>query len=297
MRAYSEDPRRKVIEALQRGISKAHAAHLFGISISSVKRYARMARRGRPLSPRKGTGRPPKIDERAAKLLEEDVKERPAAAVAHRRRFLEHFTGEPLSDSTVRRLLKRLGFSRKRTVGAMERDEWLRAAWKVMVAGKPDARRLVFVDEMGTNTSLSAPYGWAPKGERACWSVPPRNRGPNTTLLASMSPEGMGRCLAVIGPTTREVFEAYVEKVLAPSLRGGRIVVMDNLSAHEGPRVGELIEERGCELLYLAPYPPDLNPIEEAFAKNRGPHAESRGSHPRDPGRGDGHGDLGGRCS
>ena len=180
----------------------------------------------------------------------------------------------------------------------MERDDRLRAAWKVMVAGKPDARRLVFVDEMGTNTSLSAPYGWAPKGERACWSVPPRNRGPNTTLLASMSPEGMGRCLAVIGPTTREVFEAYVEKVLAPSLRGGRIVVMDNLSAHEGPRVGELIEERGCELLYLPPYPPDLNPIEEAaFAKNRGPHAESRSSHPRDPHRGYGGGDLGGRCS
>ncbi len=151
----------------------------------------------------------------------------------------------------------------------MERDEFLRTAWRVMVAGKCEARRLVLVDEMGTNTSLCPLYGWAAKGERACWSVP-RNRGPNTTLLASMSVEGMGPCLAVVGPTTREVFEAYIEKVLAPSLRGGQIVVMDNLSAHKGERVRELIEERGCKLLYLPPYSPDLNPIEEAFSKIKG---------------------------
>jgi hypothetical protein len=73
-------------------------------------------------------------------------------------------------------------------VGALERDEWQRAAWKVMVAEQVEAKRLVFVDEMGTNTSLSPMYGWAKKGERAHCSVP-RNRGKNTTLLASMSIE------------------------------------------------------------------------------------------------------------
>src|SRR5215210_4084594 len=72
-----------------------------------------------------------------------------------------------------------------------ERDEWLRAAWKAMIANKLDARRLVFVDEMGTNTALSPLYAWAPRGHRARWSVP-RNRAKNTTLLASMSVEGMG---------------------------------------------------------------------------------------------------------
>jgi transposase len=77
----------------------------------------------------------------------------------------------------------------------------------------------------------------------------------------------MGPSLAVKGPTTREVFETYIEKVLAPALREGQVVVMDNLSAHKGERVRELIEERGCEVLYLPPYSPDLNPIEEAFAK------------------------------
>jgi transposase len=151
----------------------------------------------------------------------------------------------------------------------MERDEWRRATWRVTVAQTLDARSLVFVDEMGTNTSLSPLYGWSKKGQRAYCSVS-RNRGKNTTLLASMSVEGMGPSLAVEGATTTRVFETYVERVLAPTLREGQVVVMDNLSAHKGERVRELIEGRGCELLYLPSYSPDLNPIEEAFSKIKG---------------------------
>jgi transposase len=151
-------------------------------------------------------------------------------------------------------------------LGASERDEFLRAAWRVLVSGKLDGRRFVFVDECSTNTSLSPIYGWARRGHRAYYEAP-RNWGANVTLLSSMSLEGMGPSLAVEGPTTREVFETYLEKVLAPVLREGQIVVMDNLSSHKGSRVRELIEECGCELLYLPPYSPDLNPIEEAFAK------------------------------
>jgi transposase len=138
-----------------------------------------------------------------------------------------------------------------------------------MVAERVETERLVFVDEMGTNTSLSPVYAWAPKGQRACWSVP-RNRGANTTVLSSMGVEGMGPSLTVEGSTTSVVFEAYVEQVLAPTLRKGQVVVMDNLSAHKGERVRQLIEERGCSLLYLPSYSPDLNPIEEAFAKIKG---------------------------
>ena len=82
-----------------------------------------------------------------------------------------------------------------------------------------------------------------------------------------MSLEGMGPCLAVEGATTKLLFEAYVERVLAPSLRPGRVMVMDNLGAHRGDRVRELIEARGCSLLYLPPYSPDFSPIEEAFGK------------------------------
>lgn len=114
MKAYSEDLRQKIVAALERGTPKAQAARLFDVSLSSVKRYARKARRRDSLAPKKGSGRPPKLDENAGRLLEGDVKERPAATVEQRRRFLEHLTGKTLSNSTVRRLLKRLGFSRKK---------------------------------------------------------------------------------------------------------------------------------------------------------------------------------------
>jgi transposase len=135
-----------------------------------------------------------------------------------------------------------------------------------MVAATVDPSRLVFVDEMGVHTSLAPLYGYSPKGERVRLEVP-RNRGKNTTLLASITLGGMGETMAVEGSTDRGVFEAYVEHALAPTLESGQMVVMDNLSAHKPKRVRELIEERGCEPIYLPSYSPDLNPIEEAFAK------------------------------
>ena len=142
MKAYSEDLRKKIVASIERGMSKAQAARLFDVSLSSVKRYSRTASQGGSLEPRKSPGRPRKADEKAQLLLRKDVEERPAATISQRRRFLEHLTGTTLSDSTVRRLMKRMGFSqKKRTVGALERDEWLRAAWRVMVVQPLDARR------------------------------------------------------------------------------------------------------------------------------------------------------------
>lgn len=133
-------------------------------------------------------------------------------------------------------------------------------AWAV------EPERLLFVDECGVHTSLAPIYGYAPRDKRLHLPVP-RNRGKNTTLLSSMTTGGMGPSLAVEGATTARVFETYVEKVLVPSLRAGQIVVMDNLSAHRPRRIRELIEQQGCELLYLPAYSPDYNPIEEAFSK------------------------------
>ena len=135
-----------------------------------------------------------------------------------------------------------------------------------MVAAVVKPERLIFVDECGTHTSLAPIYGYAPRGERLHLRVP-RSRGKNTSLLSSMTLSGMGPSLTVEGSTTARVFETYVEKVLLPSLKEGQIVVMDNLSAHRPKRIRELIEQQGCELLYLPAYSPDYNPIEEAFAK------------------------------
>ena len=94
--------------------------------------------------------------------------------------------------------------------------------------GMLDGRRLLFVDEMGSHTSLAPLYAYSPRGERAFFEIP-RNTGKNTTLLASMSCEGIGPSMAIEGSMTKEVFEAYVEHFLAPKLSRGQVAVMDNL--------------------------------------------------------------------
>jgi hypothetical protein len=127
-----------------------------------------------------------------------------------------------------------------------------------MVAAEVDPKQLVLVDEMGVHTSLASLYGYSRKGERVHLQVP-RNRGKNTTLLASITLSGMGETMAVEGSTDREVFDAYVEHVLAPTLEAGHVVIMDNLSAHKPAKVRELIESRSCELERLF----DLRTAEE----------------------------------
>jgi transposase len=114
MKAYSEDLRKKVVEAVQqRGMSKSEAARTFGVSLSSVKRYVGKARRGSPLSPKKHPGPRSKMSERARRLLKADVENRPAVTLRERRRFVEGVAGVSVSESTLSRLLRRMGFSPK----------------------------------------------------------------------------------------------------------------------------------------------------------------------------------------
>ena len=109
-------------------------------------------------------------------------------------------------------------------------------------------------------------YARAPRGERAYGTVP-RNWGTNVTLLAALTPTGLGPAMTVAGATDAWVFEAYVREVLVPALVPGQTVVLDNLGAHKGPRIRQLIEACGCTLLFLPAYSPDFAPIELAFAK------------------------------
>jgi transposase len=125
---------------------------------------------------------------------------------------------------------------------------------------------LVFVDECGSNIALTPIYARAPKGERATGSIP-RNRGKNTTLITSLSLQGMGAAMILEGSANAAAFEIYVEQLLAPSLQAGNIVVMDNLRAHKGERVRQAIEAKGCQVLFLPGYSPDFSPIEETFSK------------------------------
>ena len=120
MKAYSEDLRKKIVEAVQRGTPKREAAKTFGVGISSVKRYVAVAREGRSLAPKKRPGSKPKLDEGARKLLQADLEERPAATLPERREFLRRVRGISVSDSTISRALRRMGWSRKK-------DRWVRA--------------------------------------------------------------------------------------------------------------------------------------------------------------------------
>jgi transposase len=156
--------------------------------------------------------------------------------------------------------------AQKKSQIAQERDEEARGLWR-WLASRFDARRLVFVDESGFHTSMTRQRARAPRGKRAYGKVP-RNRGKNTTLIASITLEGaMGESMTVEGATDTQAFEAYVEHFLAPSLCEGQVVVLDGLGAHRSQRIRELIEAKGADLVLLPSYSPDLNPIEEAFSK------------------------------
>jgi transposase len=115
--AYSLDLRKKIVEAKERGMPTVEVAKTFGVGLSTVKRYAATARQGRPLAPKKHPGSKPKIDEGARRLLEADLEERPAATLPERREFLRRTCGVSVSDSTVSRMLKRLGWTRKKIGG------------------------------------------------------------------------------------------------------------------------------------------------------------------------------------
>ncbi len=121
MNPYSEDLRKKIVEALRRGTTKSEAARSFGVSRSSVKRYAKLAEERRSLAPKKRPGSKPKMDERARRLLEADLEERPAATLSERRELLRRVAGLSVSESTVSRMVGRLGWSRKK-------DRWERAS-------------------------------------------------------------------------------------------------------------------------------------------------------------------------
>lgn len=129
-----------------------------------------------------------------------------------------------------------------------------------------DPERLVFIDETWASTNMARRYGRCLRGERLRVGVP-HGHWKTTTFVGGLTLRGFIAPFVLDGPINRVAFETYVEKVLVPELREGDTVIMDNLPGHKGPRVRQLIEAAGAHLLYLPPYSPDFNPIENAFAK------------------------------
>jgi transposase len=113
---------------------------------------------------------------------------------------------------------------------------------------------------------MTSRYGWGPRGERVLEAVP-HGHWTTTTLIQAIDVTRTRAAMITDGPTNTAVFETFVDWLLAPQLRPGDMVVMDNLSSHKSPRAIELIEQAGASVLYLPPYSPDLNPIEKIFSK------------------------------
>jgi transposase len=129
-----------------------------------------------------------------------------------------------------------------------------------------DASRFVFLDETGTATNMTRRYGWSPRGQRVA-DATPHGHWLTTTFVAGLRKDGIVAPLVLDGPMRGAVFRAYVEQMLAPVLLPGDVVVLDNLAAHKVAGVREAIQAAGASLLYLPPYSPDLNPIEQLFSK------------------------------
>ena len=150
-------------------------------------------------------------------------------------------------------------------MGAAERNNYKRG-WFRRRARRLNKRRFIFVDESAVNTAMTRRYGRAPRGERAHDSAP-RNYGTHTSVIGAVGLRGLVAALAVEGAVDAEVFNAYAERVLGPRLRPGDVVVLDNLSAHRSSRIEGVAAERGAQVLWLPPYSPDFNPIEQCWSK------------------------------
>jgi transposase len=157
----------------------------------------------------------------------------------------------------------------KKSLVAGERDRpdvaRRRAQW-IKYQDRIKSERLVFIDETWTKTNMTPLRGWAPRGQRFVGKVPHR-RWTTTTFVAALRLDRIEAPWLIAGPIDGESFRTYVERVLLPTLRAGDIVIMDNLGSHKGKAVRKLIRSTGAKLLFLPKYSPDLNPIEQVFAK------------------------------
>ena len=124
----------------------------------------------------------------------------------------------------------------------------------------------MFLDESGVTTEMTRRYGWAPRPQRVSEAVP-AGHWRTLTVLAALTIQGVLASMTIESPTDGDVFLAFLEQVLGPRLEPGHIVILDNLGAHKVEGVRELVESRGAQLLYLPPYSPDFNPIEQAWSK------------------------------
>lgn len=266
MRPFSEDLRLRIHEACLAGESTAEVAERFAVSTAFVRRFKQRFRETGSIAARRGSQGPPlKLKDREQELRQA-VRDYPDATPKEHRDRLNL----PVSRVTLWRAMRRLGLTRKKkSTHASEQDRpdvaEARRQWPAKLAGL-DPEELVFLDEMGANTAMQRSHGYAPKGQRVLAKAP-LGGWQAVTFVGALTAGGLVAPWALEGAMSGEWFVAYVEQVLVPALRAGMVVVMDNLPCHKVKGVEDAITAAGCRLLYLPPYSPDLNPIENAFSK------------------------------
>ncbi|WP_186400664.1 MULTISPECIES: IS630 family transposase [Hyphomicrobiales] len=268
-RALSGDLRSRVVKASNEGMSARKAAARFGVGVSSAIRWIARARIGE-LAPRpQGRRRASRLDAHEAFIVDM-IEERKDITLNEMVERLLVERSVKISRSALSAWLRGRGWTgEKKSAHALEQDRpdilKRRLAW---FDGQLDLdpAKLVFIDETGLSTKMARLRGRAPRGER-CRAGVPHGHWKTTTFTGALRLTGMTAPFVYDGAMNGNVFLAYVEQVLVPSLSEGDIVVMDNLPAHKAAGVSEAIEAAGANLLYLPPYSPDFNPIENAFAK------------------------------
>jgi transposase len=266
---YSNDLRVRVIQVVEGGAAARAAARQFVIGDATAIRWVKRWRETGSFEAKSTKGRSRSPLKRHEDWLLELVRREPDLTLEEiqRRLFDEHQQKAGLG--SVWRFFDRHGISFKKSVRAAEQDRpdvaAARTSW-VNDQATLDPDHLVFIDETGTSTNMARLRGRAPRGERLIGKVP-HGHWKTTTFVAALRSSALTAPCVIDGPMNGNAFLAYVEQILAPSLIPGDMVVLDNLSAHKVPGVSEAIEAAGARLLYLPPYSPDFNPIEQLFAK------------------------------
>src|SRR3984957_13761483 len=266
---YSEDLRERVVGAAQDGATIPEIAEQFGVSISSVVRFRRLHRETGSVRPAKFGGYKGYALAAHEELVRELVAEQPDITLAELKAVLA--TEKVMAgQSSISRFLHHLNLRfKKKSLRAAEQDRPdVAAARKALQKRQPrlDPKRLVFIDETSVSTTITRLYGRAPQGERLVQKVLHGN-WKTLTFIAALRHDRVTAPFVCQGAMNGETFKAYVEQFLAPTLKRGDIVFMDNASVHKVDGVEQAIEARGAIPFYLPAYSPDLNPIEQLFAK------------------------------
>ncbi|MCJ2079830.1 IS630 family transposase [Methylobacterium sp. J-090] len=268
--ALSVDLRARVVAAIEAGASRRQAAQRFGIgAASAIRWHERFRREGRIAPKPMGGDRNSQRLEAQAALILRTYEEQPLSFLRELRDRLSE-RGVRASTSSLSRFFARHGITRKKGLfhaAEQERPE-VRAAREDWFERQPDLDpdRLVFLDETAATTKMVRRYGRAPRGER-CRIAVPHGHYKTTTITAALRATGLIAWSVFDGATNGLRFRAYVTDILAPVLKPGDTVILDNLNAHKVAGVREAIETVGARVLYLPPYSPDFNPIEQVFAK------------------------------